>query len=78
MANQPVISATLKITTRDINGNLTVKQFNSVFGIEFDYNKGMMSVTDQTGKFYFSLSAVITFTNVISGGVANFHTITVL
>ena len=77
MANQPVITATMKITAKDVNGNNTVKQFNAVYGVNFDYNKGMMSVIDATGEFYFSLSAVITFTNVISGGLANFHTITV-
>jgi hypothetical protein len=76
MANQPAIIATLKITAKDINGNNTVKQFNSVYGVNFDYNKGMMSVTDATGEFYFSLGAVLTFTNIVSG-VPSFHTITV-
>jgi hypothetical protein len=77
MANQPAIIATVKITALDINGNHTTKQFNSVYGVNFDYNKGMMSITDATGEFYFSLGAVVTFTNVIVGGVVNFHTITV-
>ena len=78
MANQPLIIASVKITTRDINNNNTVKQFNSVFGVNFDYNKGMINIVDATGSFYFSLSAVVTFTNVIASGLTNFHTITII
>ena len=77
MANQPAIVATLTITARDINGNYTKKQFNSVYGVNFDYNKGMLNVIDATGSFYFSLTAVVSFTNIIVG-VPSFHTITVL
>jgi len=77
MANQPLIIATVKITATDINGNRTTKQFNSVYGVNFDYNKGMVAIIDATGEFYFSLSVVTQFTNIISG-VPNFHTITIL
>lgn len=77
MANQPVITATVKITATDINGNRTTKQFNSVYGVSFDYNKGMVNIVDATGSFYFSLSVVTSFVNVIAG-VPNFHTITII
>lgn len=77
MANQPAIIATVKITATDINGNRTAKQFNSVYEVNFDYNKGMISITDATGKFYFALGVVTSFVNTIAG-VPSFHTITII
>ena len=77
MANQPAIIATVKITATDVNGNRTAKQFNSVYEVKFDYNKGMINIVDATGSFYFSLGAVVTFTNIITG-IPNFHTITII
>ena len=67
MANQPVIIATVKVTADDINGNSTTKQFNSVYGMNFDYNKGMVQITDATGQFYFSLTDINSLTYTIAG-----------
>jgi hypothetical protein len=69
MPNQPLISATVRIMTDDINGNNTTKQFNTVYGLNFDYNKGMVNIIDATGSFYFSLFDVITLTYTVAGGV---------
>ena len=77
MANQPAIIATVKIHAKDVNGNNTPKQFNSVYEVKFDFNKGMINIVDATGSFYFSLGAVVTFTNLITG-LPGFHTITIV
>ena len=78
MANQPVIIATVKITAKDINGNNTVKQFNSVYNVSFDYNKGMINIVDQTGSFYFPLNVVTSFVNtILQTPSSNFHTIVI-
>ena len=69
MPNQPIISATVKVTADDINGNNSTKQFNFVGGLNFDFNKGMVNIVDATGSFYFSLVDMVSVTYTIAGGV---------
>jgi hypothetical protein len=75
MPTTPAITATVKITAKDINGNNIAKQFDSVSFLFFDYNKGMVQVTDVTGQFYFSLTAITTLTYVIVSGVGGVTTV---
>ena len=78
MAYQPVIIATVKITAKDINNNTTPKQFNSVYEVKFDYNKGMINIVDETGSFYFPLGVVVSFVNtILINPSGNFHTIVI-
>lgn len=75
MANQPLITATVKITVADINGNSVAKQFNAVTYLNFDYNDGTINIVDQTGSFYFTLKTITSFTYTIVTGIAGTHTI---
>lgn len=69
MANQPLLKATVNITAKDINNNSTLKVFNNVLNINFDYNTGRLNIVDVTGSFYFNLSAVTTLTYTITAGL---------
>lgn len=71
MPNSPLLTATVKITARDINGNNIAKQFNAVKGINLDYTDGTINIIDVTGSFYFALSPVTTFTYTITGSGIN-------
>ena len=68
MPTNPAINATVSITAKDINGNNIAKQFNAVSSMTFDYNKGMVSIVDVTGKFYFSLLAITSLTYTVVTG----------
>lgn len=75
MPNQPLITGTVKVTAKDVNGNNVAKQFNAVTGLSFDYNKGMVQVTDATGSFYFPLTPMTTLTYTITTGLAGSHVV---
>ncbi len=75
MPTTPAITATVKITAKDINGNNIAKQFNSVSSLYFDYAKGMVSIIDVTGQFYFSLTAITALTYTIVSGVGGSTTV---
>jgi hypothetical protein len=69
MATTPALNATVRITAKDINGGNIAKQFNNVSKLQFDYARGMVRVTDATGEFYFSLTAITTLTYTVLGTV---------
>jgi hypothetical protein len=71
----PALNARVTITVRDINNNNIAKQFNSVSGINFDYAKGMVRITDVTGQFYFSLLTITTLTYTVTSGVGGVTTV---
>lgn len=75
MANTPLITATVKITARDINNNNVAKQFNNVTFMNFDYNDGTINIIDKTGSFYFNLKLVTSLTYTIVAGVNGQHTV---
>lgn len=75
MANVPLIQARVNITARDMNGNNVAKQFNSVMGMNFDYNDGTINIIDATGSFYFNLKLVTTLTYTITTGVTGLHNV---
>jgi len=75
MANTPLITATVKITAKDINGNNVAKQFNNVYYLNFDYNDGTVNIVDATGSFYFNLKLITSFTYTIVAGVGGVTTI---
>lgn len=75
MPTTPAITATVKVTAKDINGNNIAKQFNSVSALYFDYVKGMVSVVDVTGQFYFPLTAITTLTYTVVAGVGGATTV---
>jgi hypothetical protein len=75
MANQPIIIGTVKVTAKDINGNNIAKQFNSVYSLSFDYNKGMISLVDVTGQYYFPLIPMTTLTYTMTPSPSATHTI---
>jgi hypothetical protein len=70
MANSPRLTATVKITVKDINGNNIAKQFNNVLYLNFDYNDGTVNVVDSTGSFYFTLLTITSLTYTVLGTVA--------
>lgn len=72
MSTSPAITGRVTITARDPNNNNVAKVFNAVAYLSFDYVKGMVSVLDVTGNFYFSLAAITTLTYTVNGTV---HTI---
>ena len=67
MANTPLITATARITARDINGNNTVKQFNMVKYINIDYTDATINIIDVTGSFYFPILPFVSLTYTIAG-----------
>ena len=69
MPTTPAITATVKITVKDINNNSVAKQFNNVSELRFDYAKGMVRITDTTGEFYFTLLTITTLTYTVLGTV---------
>ena len=75
MAFSPALVTTVKITAKDINGNNIAKQFNAITQLVFDYRDGTVCIFDQTGQFYFSLTAITTLTYVITTGTAGVHTV---
>ncbi len=75
MANAPLITATVKITVKDINGNSVAKQFNSVIGMTFDYNDGTVNIVDATGSFYFTIKTITSFTYAIAAGIGGSHVV---
>jgi hypothetical protein len=78
MPNQRLITATVKITAKDINGNNVAKQFNTVYAINIDYNDATINIVDATGSFYFALTPVTSFTYTITGvGVAAVSTLVI-
>ena len=75
MANAPRITATVKVTAKDINGNNIAKQFNQVIGMNFDYADGTVNIIDATGSFYFPLGPMTTFTYTIVNGTGGSHVV---
>ncbi len=75
MPQTPAITGRVRITVLDINGNSVAKQFDAVSGLYFDYVKGMVSVIDVTGQFYFTLLTITTLTYTVVGGVAPITTV---
>ena len=75
MANTPLITATVKITVKDINGNSVAKQFNQVTGMNFDYNDGSVNIIDATGSFYFTIKTITSLTYTIVVGVGGSHVV---
>lgn len=69
MPTTPAINATVKITSYSIGGSSVAKQFNNVSELMFDYNKGVVRITDVTGQFYFSLTAITSLTYTVVSGV---------
>jgi len=76
MPTTPAITATVKVTAKDINGNNIAKQFNNVGSLQFDYVKGIVQVTDlNQGQFYFSLLLVTTLTYTVVACVGGATTV---
>jgi hypothetical protein len=75
MPANPLLNCTVKITAKDINGNNIAKQFNNVYGMNFDYQKGMLAILDVTGEFYFPLTPLSSFTYTIVANPGGQHTI---
>jgi hypothetical protein len=75
MPNTPLITTTVKITAKDINGNNTSKQFNQVRSLVFDYNDATINIIDVTGSFYFTLLSITSFTYTIVPGVGGTSTV---
>ena len=75
MANAPIITATVKVTAKDINGNNVAKQYNQVKGIVFDYNDATVNIIDVTGSFYFPLTPLTTFTYTIVANPGGSHVV---
>ena len=72
----PAINATVKITTADINGNRTPKQFSFVQTLSFDFFKGQVMINDAVqGQFYFSLSLITSLTYTIVTGTGGSTTV---
>lgn len=65
----PAITCALNITATDINGNSVASHFTDVKKITLDYFKGIMTVLDATGEFWFTLRTVTTYTTTIAGTV---------
>lgn len=72
MSTPTAITGRVTITAKDINNNNVAKVFNAVAYLSFDYVKGMVSILDVTGNFYFPLLPLTTLTYTINGTV---HTI---
>lgn len=70
MSTPTSINATVTITI-----NSVAKQFNAVSSIFFDYNKGVVCITDVTGQFYFSIKDIATQTTTIVTGAAGSTTV---
>ncbi len=75
MANQPVISATAKVTAKDVNGNNIAKQYNSVLAMNIDYTKGIVNIIDVTGSFYFPFVQMATLTYTITANPGGQHVV---
>jgi len=76
MPTTPAITATVKVTAKDINGNNIAKQFNNVSSLQFDYVKGIVQVTDlNQGQFYFPLLLITTLTYTVVAGVGGTTTV---
>jgi hypothetical protein len=77
MANQPALNATVKITSKDINGNSIAKQYSTVGSVYLDFNKGMVCVVDGSGPLYFPLIPVTTVTYTITANPGGQHAIVI-
>ena len=75
MANTPLITATVKITCKDINNNSVAKQFNQVTGMNFDYSDGTINIIDVTGSFYFTIRTIATLTYTIVANPGGSHVV---
>lgn len=78
MANKPLVTCTVKITAKDINGNNIAKQFNQVNFVNLDYTDATINIQDVTGSFYFAIGPLTTVTYTVtpaSGGVLALHAI---
>lgn len=77
MPKNPALSATVKITCKDINNNSVAKMFNAVGSLSFDYDKGTVNIVDDSGSFYFPLIPSTTLTYTITGGLAGQHAVVI-
>lgn len=75
MANQPALTATVRITAVDVNGNSVAKNFLAVTGLRFDYAVGKVNIIDATGSFYFSLLTITSLTYTVVTGIGGSHTV---
>jgi hypothetical protein len=77
MANTGIITTTVKITNKDINGNNIAKQFNQVQTLHFDYNDAtpMINIIDATGSFYFPITSLTTVTYTITANPGGSHVV---
>lgn len=75
MPNTPLITCTVKITVKDINNNSVAKQFNSVYGLNFDFNDGTVNIIDISGSFYFTLKTITSLTYTIVTGIGGVTTV---
>ncbi len=75
MANVPLLTATVKITVKDINNNSVAKQFNAVNYLNFDYVDGSVNIVDATGSFYFTLKSITSLTYTVTTGLAGSHVV---
>jgi len=64
MGALPILTA-VTITAKDINGGDILKQFNTVYQLNFDYNRRTVNVVDATGSFYFDLADIATLTYTV-------------
>jgi hypothetical protein len=77
MSTYPLLSATCKVTAKDINNNSVAKQFNAVKELKFDYASGRLNVLDATGSFYFQLTSITALTYTVVTGANGNHAVVV-
>ncbi len=75
MANAVLITAVVKVTAKDVNGNNVAKQFNAVRNMLFDYNDATVNIVDVTGSFYFPLTPMTTLTYTIIANPNGSHNV---
>ena len=77
MANTQIITTTVKITARDVNGNNVAKQFNQVVSLHFDYadSTPIINIVDVTGSFYFPILPLSAVTYTITPNPGGSHVI---
>ena len=75
MPTTPAINATVKITTKSLAGDSVAKNYRNVSELQFDYAKGMVRITDETGQFYFPLLTITTLTYTVVAGVGGATTV---
>ena len=77
MPTTPAINAIVTITSYSIGGSSVAKTFRPVSGLDFDFNKGTVRITDATGQFYFSLTAITSLTYTVVSGVGGATTVVI-